>query len=392
MVKAERDIFSLADAERIGRRRIPVGAQQFFDGGTEAALTIRENRRAFEDVLFMPRAAVTYPSRKLATTVLGQELSMPVVLAPAGYIRLAHRDGEQGCARAAHHAGIAAAVSTMSSHDIVDIGAQAPGRVWYQVYFAGGRTAAEVAIERAKQAGCTALLVTVDLAGRVRRETGKRGGSVTRRVDMNLARLYAGEVARRPWWLVQFLRGGLRFDLPNVRTSLTGPPLSVEEASARMRASAPTWDDLTWIREAWPGPLAVKGIVRPDDARRARDCGADGVVVSNHGGNALDGTVATLRALPGVVAAVGSDLDVLLDGGIRRGSDVVKALALGAKAVLIGRAYIWGLAAAGTAGVSRILELLRAGIDGTLALIGCPSINDLDASYLDLPASWPGRS
>ena len=159
-----------------------------------------------------------------------------------------------------------------------------------------------------------------------------------------------------------------------------------------MRASAPTWDDLGWIREAWPGPLALKGIVRPDDARRAVDGGVEGIVVSNHGGNALDGTMATLRALPAVVDAVGSQVEVLMDGGIRRGTDIAKALALGARAVLVGRACAWGLAAAGTAGVERVLELLRDGLDNTLALLGCPSVHDLDPSCLELPAGWPRRS
>ena len=390
-MKGER-IFSVADAERLARRQIPRSVREFFEGGTEAALTVSENRRAFEDVGFRPRAAVSFDRRDLASTVLGQGLSMPVIVAPAGFIRLAHRDGDVGLARAAGKVGTATAVSTLSSCAIEDVCAASTGPIWYQVYFAGGRGAAELAIERARAAGCKALLVTVDLAGHLRRETGKLGGAVPGRIDLRNAWRYGPEMLLRPRWLAGFLRGGLSLEVPNVQAGPDGPALSVAEASAGMRASAPTWDDLGWIREAWPGPLALKGIVRPDDARRAVDGGVEGIVVSNHGGNALDGTMATLRALPAVVDAVGSQIEVLMDGGIRRGTDIAKALALGARAVLVGRACAWGLAAAGTAGVERVLELLRDGLDNTLALLGCPSVHDLDPSYLELPAGWPQRS
>ena len=216
-----------------------------------------------------------------------------------------------------------------------------------------------------------------------------RGGRIPTRVDLRTALTYAPEIVLRPAWAIDFLRGGLRLEVPNVRRTIDGPPLSAAEASASMRTSTPTWDDLGWIKERWGGKLAVKGVLSAEDARRAVDLGADAVIVSNHGGNALDGTPASLRMLPEVVTAVGDRTEVLMDGGVRRGADVVKALALGARAVLIGRAYLWGLAARGEQGVGDILGMFRAGIDRTLALLGCPSVEALDHSYLHLPAWVP---
>jgi len=382
------NLTSVEEAKRIAKRRVPRSVFHYIEGGTEGEITVRENLRAFEAVTFRPRAAVFAARRELATHVLGQELSMPVIVAPAGYIRMAHRDGEIGAARAAGLAGIAAGISTLAAYPIEAIAAASPGPVWYQLYFAGGRTGAELAIERARKAGCRALIVTVDLAAAAGRERRFRGGGLPTRVDLRNALRYAPELLPRPRWTLDFLRDGLRLEIPNVRSSPDGPPLSLAESSKSMRRAAPTWEDLGWIRERWQGPLIVKGILSASDARRAIDEGAQAIVVSNHGGNALDGTPATLRVLPEVVDAVGGRAEVLLDSGVRRGADVVKALALGARAVLIGRAYIWGLAAAGEPGVTRILEIFRDGIDRTLALLGCPSVAALDRSYVEVPTSW----
>jgi isopentenyl diphosphate isomerase/L-lactate dehydrogenase-like FMN-dependent dehydrogenase len=332
---------------------------------------------------------VVHPKPDLRTEVLGQELAMPIVLAPAGYIRLAHRDGEAGAARAAARAGVPIGVSTLASHDVFDITATGAS-TWYQLYFAGGRDGAEVAIDRAREAGCRALIVTLDLAASAARERMLRGGAIPTSVNLANAARYAPELVRRPSWLRDFMRDGLRLDVPNVRTERDGPPLTAAEASKSMRASAPRWEDFAWLRERWQGPLIAKGLLRPEDARRAIDVGADAIVVSNHGGNALDSTPPTIEVLPGIVDAVGGAVDVLVDGGIRRGSDVVKALAFGARAVLIGRAYIWGLAAGGEAGVERVLRLLRDDVSRTLTLLGCPSVADLDRSYVDAP--WCHRS
>ncbi len=382
-------IGSVNVAQQLARRRLPRSVYSFIEGGTEAESTVADNLRAFRDIEFRPRAAVETADRGLARTVLGDHLSMPVVVAPTGMIRMAHRGAEVAAARAAGKAGTAIGISTLSSYPIEDIAAATTGPVWYQVYFAGGRAGAEIAIDRAQRAGCTALLLTVDLAQAAGRERSLRGGRIPSRVDLKTALAYAPEMLVRPAWTLDFLRDGLRVDTPNVQTTPGGPPLSAAAASASMYGATPTWADLAWIKDQWRGPLAVKGVLSGDDARLAVDHGADAVIVSNHGGNALDGTPATLRVLPEVLGAVGDRTEVLVDGGVRRGADVVKALALGARAVLIGRAYVWGLAAAGEAGVTDILEMFRAGIDRTLALLGCPSIDDLDPSYLRLPP-WAG--
>jgi isopentenyl diphosphate isomerase/L-lactate dehydrogenase-like FMN-dependent dehydrogenase len=364
---------------------------RFIEGGTEEELTVRANREAFQAVTFRPRAAVAPVPIDLSTTVLGDHLSMPIAVAPAGMLRLARRHGDMAAARAAGVLGTAAGVSTMSSYPIEEISAATTGPLWYQVYFAAGRDAAERAIERAAKAGCTALLVTVDLAAAANREERLRTRSVPRNLDLRTMVAYAPEMVLRPRWVYQFTRDGLHLDLPNV-DSVEHVPISSSLASNRMRREAPTWGDLAWIRDSFPGRIAVKGVLTPDDARRAADHGADAIVVSNHGGFALDSSPATIRMLPSIAQAVGDDIEVLMDGGIRRGVDVVKALAMGARAVLVGRAYVWALAAAGESGVIRILEILREGTLRTLALLGCPSLEALDESYVDFPREWLDRA
>lgn len=376
---------SVEQAITLARRRVPRSVFRYIEGGNEDEITVRANRAAFGEITFLPRAAVVHPKPDLRRTVLGHDLAMPVIVAPAGYIRLAHIDGEIGAARAAGRAGIPAGISTLSSYDIFDITSASSGPVWYQLYFAGGRVGAEIAIDRAKRAGCTALFVTVDLAASAARERQLRGGTIPTGVTLRNAWTYAPELLPRPRWLYDFARSGLRLDVPNVRTSIDGPPLSAAEASKSMRGNAPTWDDIAWVRERWGGPVIIKGILTVDDARRAIDVGADAIVVSNHGGNALDSTPATMRVLPRIADAVGGDIEVLVDGGIRRGADVVKAVALGARAVLIGRAYVWGLAAAGEPGVDRVLRIVRDGIGRTLSLLGCPSVEALDRSFVEAP-------
>jgi isopentenyl diphosphate isomerase/L-lactate dehydrogenase-like FMN-dependent dehydrogenase len=379
-----RRFHSVDQAQRLARRRVPASVYRFIEGGTDAEVTVVANRAAYRDITFLPRAGVVHPEPDLRVSVLGLDLSMPVVLAPAGYIRLAHRDGEAGAARAAARAGVAIGVSTLASHDVFDITATGAPTL-YQLYFAGGRAGAEIAVDRAKEAGCRGLVVTLDLAASAARERALRGGAIPTRVTARNALRYAPELVTRPAWLRDFVRDGLRLDVPNVRTEPGGAALSAAQASKSMRANAPRWEDFAWLRERWAGPLVAKGLLRADDARRAVDAGADAIVVSNHGGNALDSTPPTMHVLPGIVDAVGGRVPVLVDGGIRRGSDVVKAVALGARAVLIGRAYIWGLAAGGEAGVGRVLDLLRADIARTLTLLGCPSVEALDRSYVDAP-------
>ena len=311
---------------------------------------------------------------------------MPVITSPAGLIRIAHPDGELGVARAAEAAGTAVGISILASQPIEAI-TEVASDVWFQLYMIGGRDGSEIAIDRARRAGCRALIVTVDLASGTGGKDRPRGHSeVPVHIDLQTALKFAPEIALRPKWGYDFLRGGLRLEVPNAPTATPGQVMTVAEGGAALREHPPTWDDIAWIREQWDGPFVVKGIVSPDDARRAADMGVDAVSVSNHGGNALDGGPATIRALPEVVEAVDDRIEVFLDGGVRRGGDVVKAVALGARAVLIGRGYVWPLAVAGEQGVAQILNLFKRGISGTLALMACPSIQKVGREHLIMPA------
>lgn len=391
MARRRAHFHSVDHAAEIARRRLPRSAYWYFEGGTEDEYTRVANREIFPEVTFRPRAAVHHARHDLTTRVLGCNLSLPVIPGPVGYLRLAHRDAEVGAARAAGRAGTAIGVSTLSSRPIGDICAASEGPVWWQLYLAGGRPGAEIAIDQAKRAGCRALLVTVDLAAAAGRERSIRGGGIPTRIDLRNALRFAPEMLTHPRWALDFIRDGRELNVPNIRTTADGPALSTAEASKSMRAHAPTWADFDWIRERWGGPIAIKGVLTPADARRAVEVGADAIVVSNHGGNALDGTPATLRVLPEVVAEVRDEIEVLVDGGFWRGTDVVKALGMGARGVLVGRAYAFGLAAAGEDGVGRVLHLFRDGIQRTLALLGCPSVTELDATYVDWPAAWGSR-
>ena len=384
-------IASVDHPRRIAKRRLPKSVYNFVEGGSEAGLSVAANVDGFREIGFRPRVAVDHEKRDLRVTVLGRELSLPVITSPAGFIRIVHPEGEIAVAKAAQSAGTAVAISTMSSRAIEEITAVADD-VWYQVYMLGGRPATEMAVERAAAAGCRVLLVTVDVAAISRPDRPGRA-TIPNKVDLRTALSFAPEMVRKPRWLLNFLRGGLKLEVPNVVTS-DGLTMSVAESSAEIAKYPPTWEDIAWIRERWKGPLVAKGIMTAEDTRRAIDAGVDGVVVSNHGGNSLDGAPATIRVLPEVVAAANGQLEVLLDGGVRRGSDVVKAVALGARAVLVGRPYIWGLAADGEQGARRILEVFRKGIDNTLALLGCSTLDEVDTSHISVPleSNWYGET
>ena len=375
---------SADDAQRVAKRRLPRIVYRYLEGGREDEITSRGNRPAFRRITFRPRAGVSVPARDLSTTVLGTELAMPVVLAPAGFQRLAHPDGEIAAARAAGEAGVGICVSTMASYSIADIAQATSGPVWYQLYFAGDRDAVEAAIAEAGRAGCTALVVTMDTAAVVGREQYLRHTVVPAHIGWREMFRFGGQMLAHPGWCVGFLRGGRSLEVPNVRGP-DGGPMSVPEAAASLpRYPTPAWDDFAWIRDLWSGPIVAKGILTAESARCAVGAGADAIVVSNHGGNVLDGTPPSIDVLAEIVDAVGSETEVLLDSGIRRGSDIAKALALGARAVLVGRAYLWALAAAGEPGIARLLELLRTDLDRTLALLGCSRIGELDPSYVRL--------
>jgi L-lactate dehydrogenase (cytochrome) len=360
----------------------------YLDGGAEGEVTLRENRRAFEEVTFRPRHAVAVATCDLRTRVLGHDLALPFLLAPVGYSRLMHPGGEVAAAREAGRAGTGYILSTISGHRLEDVKAASSGPVLYQLYLVGGRAVAEGVIERARVAGYAGLVVTIDTPVAGIRERDHRNGMKELISGSLLEKLpFLPNVLAHPGWLVGFLRdGGLR-PLPNVVVPGKGP-MPLLDVTAALGTTAVTWADLRWIREGWRGPIVIKGVLTGEDARRAIDAGAAAVSVSNHGGRQLDSVPAALRALPEVVAAVQGQAEVWMDGGIRRGPDVIKALCLGARAVLCGRAYAYGLAAAGGAGIARAIEILRADLDRTLRLLGCSSIAALDRSYLNVPKSW----
>jgi len=381
-------VITIADLRRQAKRRLPRVVFDYLEGGADAEVTLRENCRVFDDVTFRPRQAVAIPSCDLRTRVAGSEVAFPALLAPIGYLRLMHPGGELAAARAAGAAGTGFVQSTVSGHAVEKARAASQGPVGYQLYLMGGRAAAEAILERAKQAGISALFVTIDTPVAGLRERDFRGGMKELLSGSLASKLrYLPQFLTHPRWLISFLRDGGVPPLANVVVPGQGP-MPLTDVGAALARSVVTWEDFRWIREAWTGPLIAKGVLTGDDARRAIDHGATGIVVSNHGGRQLDGAPATLRALPEVVAAVDGQAEVLLDGGVRRGSDIVKALCLGARAVLIGRSYAYGLAAAGEAGVARALEIVRADVERTLRLLGCPSIAALDASYVEVPRAW----
>ncbi len=385
-------VVKVEDLRRVAQRRVPRVVFDYLDGGADGEVTLRENCRAFEQVTFRPRHAVAVPACDLRTRVLGLELALPFLLAPVGYSRVMHRAGECGAARAAGKAGTGYILSTLSGHRLEDVKAASSGPVCYQLYLLGGRDAAKDAVGRARAAGCAALVVTIDTAVAGLRERDVRNGMVELLGGSLFSKLpYIPQVLTRPRWLLDFLLDGGVPPMANVILS-DGKPLPLIDVGAALAAAAVTWEDLRWLRQAWPGPIVVKGVLTAEDARRAVDEGAAAVVVSNHGGRQLDCVSPTLRALPEVVAAVGDKTEVLMDGGIRRGSDIVKAICLGARAVLIGRGYAYGLAAAGEAGVTRAIQILSADLERTLRLLGCASVRELDRSYVEVPPEWMKRS
>jgi isopentenyl diphosphate isomerase/L-lactate dehydrogenase-like FMN-dependent dehydrogenase len=381
-------VVCIEDFRPIARRRLPRAVFDYLDGGAEGEVTLRQNCQAFEDVTFRPRHAVDVSNCNLRTRVLGLELSMPFLLAPVGYSRMMHPGGEVAAARAAGAAGTAYILSTISGHKLELVKEASAGPIFYQLYLMGARESAEAAITRARAAGFSALVVTIDTAVSGMRERDYRNGMKELLTGSVLEKFpFLFEILRHPRWLVDFwLDGGLP-KLPNVVIPGKGP-MELLDVNAALSQSGVTWEDMKWIRRLWQGPIVIKGVLTADDARHAIDAGAAAIVVSNHGGRQLDGVSATLRVLPEIVAAVNGEVEVLMDGGIRRGTDIVKAICLGARAVLGGRAYAYGLAAAGEAGVVRALEILRADLDRTLKLLGCRSITELNRSYVDVPRTW----
>ena len=380
---------NIADLRLAAKKRLPRVIFDYIDGAADGEVTLRENSRAFEDIVFRPRSAVATKVCDLSTTVLGTKLSLPFLLAPVGSSRMFYPRGEEVAARCAGEAGTTYILSTLSGCHVKDVKKATRGPVWFQLYLVGGRDVALGGIARAKEAGCTALVVTIDTPVAGMRERDLRNGMKALASGSTMTMLpHLGQFFSRPRWVLDVMRDGGLMKFPNIH--LPSGPMPYADVGAALEQSMVSWDDLRWIREAWGGPIVVKGAHTADDARRAVDGGASAVVVSNHGGRQLDGVAATIQVLPEVVSAVGDQVEVLLDGGIRRGSDVVKALCMGARAVLIGRAYAYGLGAAGSEGVTRAIEILRTDIIRTLQLLGIASTNALDGSFI--AARFGGRA
>jgi L-lactate dehydrogenase (cytochrome) len=370
--------YSIEDLARLARRRLPAPVRAYLDGGGEGEVTLERNRSAFRRIQLAPRVLRDVSSVDTSTTVLGARVPVPLVLSPVGAPRFIHHEGERAVARAAGRHGIPYALSTLSTTSIEDAATESDGPLWFQLYLFGDRGANRDALARAKAAGFGAALLSVDVAVRSRRERELRAG--LNLPDPHLRWRTFVEGALHPNWCWNFLTSPAP-DFPNLGARGTGGGQSRRRVEEMFDGTV-TWDDLGWVRQAWDGPLALKGIIRVEDARRAADEGIDAVVVSNHGGRQLDQVPATIEALPAVVDAVGDRLEVLVDSGVRRGGDVLAALALGARAVLVGRAYLYGLAAAGQAGVAHAIDILSNQLRTAMALCGCTSLAEIDRSLI----------
>ena len=377
---------TVAVAQRRAKKRLPPSVYGALVAGSERGLTTEDNVAAFGELGFAPHVAGLSEKRDLATEVMGQSISFPVVISPTG-VQAVHPEGEVAVARAAAARGTAMSLSSFASRSIEDVTAVNP-QTFFQMYWVGTRDQMLARMQRAKTAGAVGLIVTLDWSF----SHGRDWGSPSIPEQMNLATMlrFAPEALRRPRWLWSFVRSGHLPDLtaPNLAEPGGPAPTFFGAYGEWMQTPPPTWEDVAWLRREWGGPFMLKGVVRVDDARRAVDAGVTAISVSNHGGNNLDGTPATIRVLPAIVGVVGSDVEVVLDGGVRRGADVAKAIALGARAVLIGRAYLWGLAANGQAGVENVLDVLRGGLDSAVLGLGHASVHELGPDDLVIPAGF----
>jgi L-lactate dehydrogenase (cytochrome)/glycolate oxidase len=366
---------TVAEAQRRAQKRLPKSVYAALLAGTEKGLTLADNLAAFDELGFAPHLVDLPAHRDMATTVMGQHIAMPVLISPTG-VQAVHPDGEVAVARAAAARGIPIGLSSFASKPLEEVVAANP-QTFFQSYWMGTRDVMAEHLERARKGGAVSLILTLDWTFAHRRDWGSP--HIPERMTLRELLRLAPEGLARPKWLYAFARTGRLPDLtvPNMAATGDRPPTFFGAYADWMQSPLPTWDDVAWLREQWGAPFLLKGVIRVDDAKRAVDAGVTAISVSNHGGNNLDGTPAAIRALPAIAEAVGDQIEVLLDGGIRRGSDVVKAVALGARAVMIGRAYLWGLAANGQAGVENVLDILRGGIDSALLGLGRASIHDL---------------
>jgi heme/flavin dehydrogenase (mycofactocin system) len=374
---------TVAVAQRRAEKRLPKSVYGALVAGSEKGLSSNDNLASFDQLGFAPHVAGLSNERSMATTVMGQSVSMPVIISPTG-VQAVHPDGEVAVARAAAARGVAMGLSSFASRSLEDV-CGVSDQILFQMYWSGDRDTMVQRLERAKNAGAKGIILTLDWSF----SNGRDWGSpwIPDAIDLKAVMKLAPDVLARPRWFWSFARTGHMPALttPNMAAPGEKPPTFFAAYYEWMQSTLPSWSDVAWLRAQWEGPFMVKGVSRVDDAKRVVDLGASALSVSNHGGNNLDGTPAPLRSLPAVVDAVGDQIEVLLDGGVRRGSDVVKALALGANAVMIGRAYLWGLAVNGQAGVENVLDVIRGGIDSALLALGKSDIKELDRTDVLAP-------
>jgi L-lactate dehydrogenase (cytochrome)/glycolate oxidase len=377
---------TVAEAQRRAQKRLPPSVYKALLAGSERGLTIDDNLAAFGEVGFAPHVAGLPEKRDMAVTVMGQTLALPVLMSPTG-VQAVHPEAEVAVERASAARGTAIGLSSFASKPIEEVVAANP-QTFFQLYWCGTRERIAARIERARSAGAVGLIATFDWSF----SNGRDWGSphIPERLNLREMVRFAPEVLRRPRWLAAFVRSGHlpNLTVPNMAAPGESPPTFFGAYGEWMQTPPPSWDDVAWLVQQWGGPFMLKGVMRVDDARRAVEAGVTAISVSNHGGNNLDTTPATIRALPAVADAVGDRVDVVLDGGVRRGSDVIKALALGAKAVMIGRAYLWGLAANGQAGVENVLDVIRGGIDSAMLGLGRSSVAELTPADVIVPKGF----
>jgi heme/flavin dehydrogenase (mycofactocin system) len=380
---------SVAEAERRAEKRLPRSVFSALRAGAEQGLTLSDNVMAFGELGLAPHVAGLPFERDLSTSVMGQSVALPVLCSPTG-AQAVHPDGELAVARASAARGTTLGLSSFASKPMEEVVAANPGTL-FQIYWAGSREQVAQRVERARRTGAAGLIVTLDWTFTHSRDWGSP--SIPDSIDLRTMARFAPEVLRKPRWLASWARTGSLPDLgvPNMSEPDGTTPTFFQAYGQWMGTPPPSWDDLAWLREQWAGPFMIKGIMRVDDAREAVRAGFSCLSVSNHGGNNLDSTPAAIRALPAIVDEVGEQIEVVMDGGVRRGSDVVKALALGARAVMIGRPYLWALGAHGQAGVENVLDVLRNGIDSTLLGLGRSSVKDLCREDVVIPQGFVRR-
>jgi L-lactate dehydrogenase (cytochrome)/glycolate oxidase len=379
-------IETVAEAQRRAKKRLPSSVYSALLAGSEKGVTYADNTEAFSELGLAPHIANLHAERDLSTTVMGQSISLPVFISPAG-VQAVHPDGEVAVARAAASRGTAMGLSSFASKSVEEVAAANP-QTFFQLYWSGTRETMMQRMERARSAGVKGIILTLDWSFSYGRDWGSP--KIPEKFTPAAMASLLPQVIVRPKWLLDFAKARHIPDLttPNLAEPGKDAPTFFEAYGEWMQTPPATWDDVRWLCKEWDGHFMLKGITRIEDAKAAVEAGVTAISVSNHGGNNLDTTPASIRLLPSVVKAVGNDVEIVLDGGIRRGSDVAKALALGARAVMIGRAYMWGLAANGQAGVENVIDILRRGLDSVVFGLGHSSIKDLSPDDLMIPAEF----